>query len=722
MGVGQAVATAVKSAVLNELNAEQNEAVRHDGAALLVLAGAGTGKTRVLAHRAAFLVRERGVDPRAIAAVTFTNKAADEMRDRIATLLGATDRGIWVGTFHAFSLRILKRHIDRLGYKRDFTVYDETDQRSVMRRILKSSPKFSGLKPANVLGRISWFKQKPGPASAELEFGETLAAVFELYQDSLRESNALDFDDLLVLSLRLFEEHPDVLLTYQNRYQHMLIDEYQDTSHVQFMLASKLCAAHRNIFAVGDEDQSIYAWRGADIRNILDFGRDFPDAKIVRLERNYRSAGNILAAANAVVSNNVDRLGKNLWTDLDAGEKVRCHIANNGQEEAIFVASQILSGGGDFRDYAVLFRTAAQSRAVEEALLGARIPYQVVAGVRFYERKEVKDVLCYLRLAVNTSDDVSLRRALGVSKSGIGEKTAAMLARWAGERGAPLYTALEAADQVEGLTPGRRAGIAAFTEFIGEIRESRSRLTLVELVKLVIDKTRYRESIEQKRDVGWKDKIEILDELVAGAEEFGANNQDASLESFLERTAIGNQIDGWDGSKGAAALMTIHSAKGLEFPVVFIVGVEEGLLPHQSAFDNDAELEEERRLCYVAATRAARRLYLTCAMERVVFGKTLERTISRFVNEIPENLLEMDHRPTGFSISAESSPALGDKVEPDELTTGARVEHAKWGRGTVMYKSGKGDKMKVKIKFDRGGKIREFLAGYLRLLSVQGSH
>ena len=610
-------------ATLNEM---QRKAVTARDGPVLVLAGAGSGKTRVIVERVVWLIREQGVDPRSLLAVTFTNRAAGEMKERVAAHLEVDRVAAWVGTFHAFGLYVLRREMERLGRPKTFTVFDENDQLSLMKRLVRDLPPGQAkVTPRKALGWVSRRKQELGHPDFDTPAKGTEESVcrelWQRYHDALLRASAVDFDDLLVLLVRLFEEHEDVLGKYQRRYRHVLIDEYQDTNRAQYLIAKHLTAAHRNIFVVGDEDQSIYSWRGAHLRNILDFERDFPGAQVFRLEQNYRSTAPILSAANAVVAHNEDRLGKTLWTAQEQGDAVRFYLAQDAEDEVRFVVEDLEGARFKRRETAVLYRTNAQARVLEEGLRRKAIAYVVVGGIRFYERKEIKDVLCYLRLLVNPADDESVRRVLNVPPRGIGSVTFERFVEYAVRRGVPLFEVLRDIEHDQSVMARARASAAAFVRLIDDLALEAKSSKVTPLVESLLERTQYRQYVQQSDEKEFRDRIEIVDEFVASCQKFDATRSGGLVE-FLQDLSLVSSVDEWAAEEEVVTLMTCHSAKGLEFDSVYLIGLEEGLLPHATALDSDAQLEEERRLCYVAMTRARRKLTLTAAEARNVYGDT----------------------------------------------------------------------------------------------------
>lgn len=694
-----------------EMNEAQLRAATDGDGASLVLAGAGSGKTRVIVERLAWLIGEQGVDPRHILALTFTNKAAEEMRQRVAVRLGRERIGAWLGTFHSFGLFILRREIEHLGRPKVFTVLDDSDQMSLVKQLIRAlDAKWTAVSPRDALAWISLQKQEfrtPQPEDAATLEEMTFLHLWHGYHEALFRASAVDFDDLLVLPVRLFQEHAEVRERYQRRYQYVHIDEYQDTNRVQYLLARQLSESHGNLFVVGDEDQSIYGWRGATIRNILDFEKDFPSAKVFRLEQNYRSTAPILSAANAVVSHNEQRLGKTLWTAQKGGEPVQFYEAADSEEEAHFVAEAIGKLGVERGRTAVLYRTNSQARAIEEAFRLKSIAYVVVGGVKFYARKEIKDILAYLRLLVNPADNVSMRRIINVPTRGIGASTQERLEEYAAARNCPLLAVLREIESDQTFAPRARQSAAELVHLLDDLAlEAKREEGLANLVKHLLDKTGYIEFMRRGEE-DFRSRKELVDEFISACARRDAGGE-MGLESFLQDLALMTDVDDWDPDTPAVTLMTCHSAKGLEFAHVFLIGLEEGLLPHASSLHSDEEVEEERRLCYVAMTRARQTLTLTAARERMLYGENSRRELSRFIREIPRTQLGLAGRDKEPAHKA-ATPKPGAKAaEPGAFHIGMRVRHAKFGEGVVMFTAGSGDKLKARVRF-KTGRSRDFM-------------
>ena len=701
---------------LAELNPAQAEAVRHPGGPLLVLAGAGSGKTRVLTCRIAYLL-DRGVEARRILAITFTNRAAREMKERVARLVPREVHDLWVMTFHAACLRILRREIDKLGYDRRFVIYDEGDQRTVLKNCLQElelDPK--QYPPSMFAAEISWQKNNlVGPARyAEEAYDrhqELVSRVYAAYQARLARNNAVDFDDLLVLAVRLFRESPPTLEYYRRRFQHVLVDEYQDTNHAQYVLVNMLAEEHRNLTVVGDPDQSIYGWRGADIQNILNFERDYPDARIVKLEENYRSTGKILEAANHVIRNNRQRREKRLWTARGEGQKPVLHQAVDEIQEARYVAERIRelrAAGRSYRDFAVFYRTHAQSRALEDALLRSGVPYTIVGGLRFFERREIKELLAYLKLIVNPVDDVALIRIINVPRRGIGKASLQKLFAYVADNPVTPVDALREAARIPGLSARARAAMRELGDLLAAWRGLETGVT--ELTRRVLAESGYLAALEAERTVEARTRIENLTEFLSVTRQFD-QEQGGTLDEFLSALALYTDLDRFDAEASQVALMTLHTAKGLEFPVVFLTGMEEGVFPHTRAFSEPQQMEEERRLCYVGITRAREQLFLTCAARRMLYGNVYQGVPSRFLTEIPSALFAAD---APRADAAEARPAEPDRTVFTAFRAGDRVWHRKWGEGVVVQTGGRGQDAEVKVAFPDQG-IKTLLVRYAPL-------
>ncbi|PKG25143.1 DNA helicase PcrA [Niallia nealsonii] len=730
--------------ILNGLNPEQKLAVKATDGPLLIMAGAGSGKTRVLTQRIAYLMVEKGVNPYNILAITFTNKASKEMRQRIASVLGGASEDIWISTFHSMCVRILRKDIDRIGYNRNFTILDTTDQLSVIKGILKDrnlDPKKND--PRAILGSISSAKNELITAeefakTAGDYYSQTVSDVYTEYQKRLRKNQALDFDDLIMQTIHLFQRVPEVLEYYQRKFQYIHVDEYQDTNRSQYFLVKQLASRFRNLCVVGDSDQSIYAWRGADITNILSFEKDYPNAKVVMLEQNYRSTKTILSAANKVIGNNSGRKDKNLWTENEEGNKIYYYRADSEQGEAQFVIGKIQELRREtslsLSEIAILYRTNAQSRVMEEMLLKANIEYSIVGGIKFYDRKEIKDILAYLRLIANPDDDISLQRVINVPKRGIGSSSIDKISNFAGMHDMSMYQALDAIELI-GLSPKITKAATEFRNLIRQYSEMQEYLSVTELVEEVIEKSGYEEMLKAEKSIEAQSRLENIEEFLSVTKNFESANDDKSLIAFLTDLALVADIDKLDEDGKEAdsvVLMTLHSAKGLEFPVVFLIGLEEGVFPHSRSLMEEAEMEEERRLAYVGITRAEKHLYLTNAQMRTLFGRTNMNPPSRFVKEIPEELLEgimPQTRRSNSSLNNSSnssynrSPQAARKavIRPATTTTGGegidwnvgdKAAHGKWGVGTVVSVKGEGDSKELDIAFPSPVGIKRLLAKF----------
>ncbi len=717
-------------ALLEGLNPPQREAVLHRGSPLLVVAGAGTGKTRTLTRRVAHLVASRTAQPWELLAITFTNKAATEMRDRVVALVGSAARDIWIHTFHAACLRILRRHAQALGYPASFSVYDAEDQLELARACLRELDwDEKRWPPAAMVAAVSRAKSELlGPEDAWEEASdyhtERVAVFYRHYQERLRAAGAMDFDDLIRLTVCLLGEHEDILAHWQERFQHVLVDEYQDTNHAQYALVDLLARRHRNLAVVGDSDQSIYGWRNADIRNILDFQRDYPDARVIRLEQNYRSVQPVLEVANALIAHNALRVPKALWTERREGPQPVLYQASSEQGEAAFVASEIARGLGRGRSpgsYAVLYRTHAQSRTFEDELMRRGIPYRVVGGTRFYERREVKDVLAYLKVVANPQDDLSLERILNVPPRGTGEATLARLKEHARALGRPLLECCLQADELEGVPARAARALKELGTLFGDLRGALANTSLPELVRRVIEESGYAAWLLQQATPEALSRLENLQELASMARVFVEESEDPSLEAFLGLAALVADIDSLEGGPGAVVLMTAHNAKGLEFPTVFCVGLEEGLFPHARSSELPEELEEERRLLYVGITRAEQELYLTWAADRTLFGRPSHRRPSRFIAEIPASLLRHLRAEPDVAVRV-CRPGLAGRpqgVAPParaetDFRPGDKVHHPRWGLGTVVSRREQAGDLELTLAFPGLG-VKVVLARYAKL-------
>ena len=769
--------------ILKGLNDKQYEAVVNTEGPCLVIAGAGSGKTKVLTHKIAYLIGEKGVKPWNILAITFTNKAANEMKERIANIVGDDAKDIWMGTFHSICVRILRKFIDRIGFDSSFIIFDTSDQRTIVKGCLKDLAIDDKLfNDRSVLSEISNAKNEmlepeQYAIRAKGDFRkEKISSVYELYQKRLKENNAIDFDDIINYAIKILEENADILEYYSNKFQYVLVDEYQDTNKSQFTLVTMLASRNGNITVVGDNDQGIYSFRGADISNILNFERDFPGTKIIKLEQNYRCTGNILRAANAVIKNNEVKYKKELWTQNDEGNLPKVYQADNEYDEASYIVEQIEHLKREeyykYSDFAILYRMNTQSRAIEDILRRENIPYKIVGGLKFYERKEIKDTIAYLRLIQNTNDNLSLKRIINEPKRGIGKTSLEKVEQIAEVSETSMYEVIKRADEF-GLN---RVFLNSrdFINVIEELRTKKDELSISEMIKLTLKKTGYMKALETENTIEAENRIANLDELLTVAIEFEEEFAENSLQEFLEGITLSSDIDNMEEQEDSVTLMTLHSAKGLEFPVVFLVGMEEGIFPGYQSMMEPKELEEERRLCYVGITRAKENLFLTCSKQRTVFGSTSYNPVSRFLNEIPEELLEgyqeafgeadnnknqmfkdskytwtygskdnstvktykinekepvmaASSKNTGFAFRTAESflNNLGKKtsnnqgnVDLSKYEAGVRVFHKKFGEGTINMVEPEGEDLKVDINFDKVGHKR-LMAKYANLEVIE---
>ncbi|KAA1186820.1 DNA helicase PcrA [Paenibacillus sp. NPDC058367] len=770
---------------VSRLNPPQRQAVETTEGPLLIMAGAGSGKTRVLTHRIAWLIANRKAPPWAILAITFTNKAAREMQERVSKLVGPEGRDIWVSTFHSMCVRILRKDIERIGFTSNFSILDSTDQLSVIRNCMKElnidTKKFE---PKAVQAIISASKNELiTPAQYEQKVGDyfegLVAKVYKMYQRRLRSNNSLDFDDLIMKTIELFKEVPEVLDFYQKKFKYIHVDEYQDTNRAQYMLCRMLADSHHRICVVGDSDQSIYRWRGADITNILNFEEDYPEAKTILLEQNYRSTANILNAANGVIALNSGRKPKKLWTDSEEGAKIKVYRADSEHDEGYFVTGEIsknVKQGQAYQNHAILYRTNAQSRVIEEILIKSDIPYQIVGGIKFYDRKEIKDLLAYLRLLSNPDDDISLTRIINVPKRGLGDTTVGKLAAAAGERGVSIFRVLQTVDDL-GFAGRTRNMLVEFYDMIEALHRMVEFLSVTELTEKILEMSQYRLELQNENTLESRSRLENIDEFLSVTMEFEKNNEDKSLVSFLTDLALIADIDSVNDDEedrsDAVVLMTMHSAKGLEFPTVFIVGMEEGVFPHSRAFQDNDELEEERRLAYVGITRAEKQLFLSCARMRTLFGRTTANQPSRFIEEIPEELKEDTAKtqdrfqrggsevggayggrgfsggsrgnfggrggaagaaPIGSGSTASAATSKSSvtvtsggaqratgagAAAAGEYKAGDKVSHGKWGTGTVVAVKGTGNDTELQIAFPAPVGVKRLLAGFAPITRVE---
>lgn len=732
-----------------QLNPMQMQAVEHQDGPLLIVAGAGSGKTRVLTHRIAHLLKKCGARPWEILAITFTNKAAGEMKERVEKLVGVHAHEMWVTTFHSACVRILRRDIHHLGYEKNFVIYDTSDQQTLIKECLKElnidEKKFA---PRAVGAQISDAKNRlVGPKEYERKafdyFAEVCASVYKLYQDKLKRNNALDFDDLIMLTVQLLEKEEGVLDYYRNRFQYILVDEYQDTNHAQYRLTNLLAGGHRNLCVVGDPDQSIYMFRGADLTNILDFERDYPEAKVINLVQNYRSTKTILEAANYVVKNNEGRKEKDLWTENAEGQPIVHYLAQDEKDEAFYVVSRIQKihskENKPYNHFAILYRTNAQSRAVEEELMKSRIPYRIFGGLKFYDRKEIKDILAYLRVLLNPEDTVGLRRIINTPKRGIGDASVDKVQQYAASQGISLYQALYHLHLVPGLTARAINPMSSFLTLMEGFRKEMVQLKVTQLVDIILERTGYIHELQEERTIEARSRIENLQEFRTVTMDFDKKNPDLPnpLEEFLAGISLQSDLDNLDPEGEAVVLMTLHSAKGLEFPVVFLVGMDEGVFPHSRAQVDLVELEEERRLCYVGITRAQDKLYLTNAWRRTLYGKSQYNPPSRFLDEIPPELLTKKDPIDGGDTASKGS--MGSSIGSGSMRSGSisdskaisqsggnadksyilgdKVEHSKFGLGTIVGIKGEGGSAELTIAFPQAG-LKKLIAEYAPLKKV----
>jgi DNA helicase-2/ATP-dependent DNA helicase PcrA len=714
------------SPLLDDLNPVQAEAVLHTEGPVLIVAGAGSGKTRALTHRIAYLIREHGVSPYAILAITFTNKAAREMAERVEGLFGGrVAKGMWILTFHAACARILRREHRHLGLPSSFTIYDENDTErliaGVLRELNLDAKRYPPRAMAAAIGKakdhVLGADEFAGAAGNFYE--QTIAKVYQAYEERKRAAGALDFDDLISETVRLFRGHPEVLEHYQERFRYLLVDEYQDTNRAQYQLVNLLAAKYRNVCVVGDADQGVYSWRGATIQNLLDFERDYPDATVFLMEQNYRSTSSILAVANALIEHNVQRKPKSLWTESEGGELTVRFRADDEHEEALFVAEEthrlVDEEGFRYSDLAIFYRTNAQSRVLEDIFVRSGTPYRIVGGVRFYQRKEVKDVLAYLRLLVNPQDVISARRVINTPKRGIGDATVAAVEGFAVTQDLPILEAARRAEEIPSLAARARGALAGFVGVMDALRaELEGGAGPKRLIDAAASESGYLLELETERTVEAEGRIENLRELGGVGAEFEERAPDGSLADFLEQVSLVGEQDEYDEEAGSVTLMTLHNAKGLEFPVVFIIGLEDGVFPHYRSMSDQAELEEERRLMYVGVTRARERLYLTHAWSRTLFGTSSYNPPSRFLGEIPTELvraIEEDGAVIGGATPI--SPiraAVEGRRQPIAVTAGDTVLHDRWGEGVVLTVSGAGTDAEATVRFEDAGEKRLLLA------------
>jgi DNA helicase-2/ATP-dependent DNA helicase PcrA len=763
------------------LNKEQYEAAVTVNGPLLILAGAGSGKTRVLTYRIAHMIEDLDIYPSKVLAITFTNKAAEEMRERIRALVGDQVDSMWVSTFHSSCVRILRREIDKLGYNKNFAIYDSYDQKVLIKQCMEEvSINDKDITDREIINKIG--EQKDNLVSPEKFKKENehnfrlnkIADVYLLYQKKLKSNNALDFDDLIYKTVDLFKKNPDVLEFYQRKFQYIMVDEYQDTNKSQYELVRLLAMAHRNICVVGDDDQCIYAWRGADITNILDFEKEYPQAKIIKLEQNYRSKANILKAANDVIKNNAQRKSKVLRTDSDSGQKIKIYRSYSDIDEGMYVSSQIKKimqeQNKSFKDFTVLYRTNAQSRIFEDVFMKGNIPYRIIGGLKFYDRKEIKDIMAYLKFINNPLDDISLRRIINVPKRSIGDSTVQKVQEFASSMDECMYSVLLDVEQVLNLPARAISSIKKFVSLINSFIRSRDQISVSTLIREILDRTGYLEELKNSNNIDDLSRIENLKELVSAAAEFESSSEDKSLSAFLEKVTLVSDIDNFNEDADTVVMMTVHSAKGLEFPVVFMVGMENGIFPGSQSLNDFSEMEESRRLCYVGITRAKEQLYMTSAETRRVFGRTVSYSQSDFINEISVDLKEYEgatrrgfggfgsnssgainnslnrginnNQTSGINHSGSTSkfnsikPATssaasmaytavdrndkandGNSLKLENVKAGIKVKHSKFGIGTIVSVSKSGSDTRLTIAFDKMG-IKNLMYGVAPLEAV----
>ncbi len=719
---------------------KQREAVEFGDGPLLILAGAGSGKTRVLTHRIAYLIEKRGIFPGNILAITFTNKAADEMKERVSNLLENNVEDIWMGTFHSICVRILRRDIDKIGYDRSFSIYDRDDHVTLMKECIKELNINKDMyKERSVLAKISDLKDKMIDPDTYINqnysdfFSRNVGELYALYEKKLKAYNALDFDDLILKTIELFNKSPEVLDYYQRKFKYVFVDEYQDTNRSQYELIKLITGRYKNICVVGDPDQSIYKFRGADISNILNFEKDFENATTILLEQNYRSTKNILGVANHVIKNNLERKEKNLWTDNEEGQKVVVESLLDEKEEARFVASKIMElmeKGYGLGDMAILYRTNAQSRIFEEIFVRNSIPYKIVGGLRFYDRKEIKDIMAYLKVIQNPADNVSLKRIINVPKRGIGPATVNKIEEYATEKDQSMYSVMENIDEAGILSAGPRKKVKDFVHMIEGFREMSQNLGVDEFIDKLVNGVGYIEELEKEGGIEAESRLQNIKEFISVAVDFEVKNPNGSLEDFLATISLLSDVDKTEDKANSVTLLTVHSAKGLEFPVVFLVGMEEGLFPISRALDSESELEEERRLCYVAITRAEELLFVTYSKIRTIYGRTNYSLPSRFLDEMPRKFIEsstLKERKRSVASQGFTSPretfiqvvdytrrpkerAANTMAHAGDISIGTKVSHKKWGIGTIVQIKDKDDDKELVVAFDKVGLKRLLLS------------
>ena len=711
----------------SNLNDKQREAVFKTDGPVLILAGAGSGKTTVLINRVAYLIGVQNVRPYEILAITFTNKAAQELKNRLTTMLGDAGNDVFASTFHSMCVKFLRRDIDKLGYKRDFNIFDRADQLTVVKECIKElNIDDKMFQPKSLINEISRAKDEMQfPKDMKNDFAtdyrlNIIADVYELYQKKLKTYNALDFDDIIMLTVKLFEENDDVLSYYQRRFKYVMVDEYQDTNHAQYRLVTLLAAGHKNICVVGDDDQSIYKFRGANIENILSFEKQYENCAVIKLEQNYRSTGNILDAANGVIKNNRGRKGKTLWTDSGDGEKISFYRATNEHDEGYYIAEQIINmtiDGYNYNDFAVLYRTNAQSRVIENMLIQNAVPYRVLGGLRFFDRKEIKDVLAYVKLINNPADNVNFKRIINEPKRGIGAKTVSNCEEIANARGISMFD----------VCMTEQGKLGEFAKMMTELQQLSKDMPVSKLIDAVIEKTGYGAMLMNENTVEATTRLENIKELITDAMEFEKTvpKEEATLNNYLEKISLVADVDNYDESQEVVVLMTLHSAKGLEFPVVFMCGMEEGLFPSFMSISSSDELEEERRLCYVGITRAKKKLFITCTQSRTLFGTVSYNKPSRFVDEIDDNLIDIPFKTEIKKeiTSSYISPVKYNKITLDSKKTvssgvtysvGQMVKHSKFGKGMILKATAVGNDWHLEIAFETVG-TKNLMAAYAKL-------
>ncbi len=720
---------------LNTLNKEQLEAVKTVDGPLLILAGAGSGKTRVITYRIAHLI-EIGVYPGNILAITFTNKAADEMKERVIELIGEEAKSMWISTFHSACVRILRANIEKLGYNKNFVIYDSQEQEKLIDECLKELNFDNKLyKPREILSKIGSLKDTLTDEEdyykkyADDFKNKVVARTFLLYQKKLKNSNALDFDDIINKTVKLFQTYPDVLNHYQRKFKYILVDEYQDTNRAQYELINLLAKGHKNLCVVGDDDQSIYMFRGADVRNILDFEKDYPSCKVIKLEQNYRCTKKILDAANYVIANNEQRKPKKLWTENKTGDNIKFYRAENERGEARFILDEIkdlTSTDFKYKDVAILYRNNAMSRVLEEALITNNIPYKVIGGFRFYDRMEVKDIMAYLKVINNPLDNISVLRIVNVPKRGIGASTIDTIREYANQNEISIYSAILESEKIDGLNSRALNAVQKFISLMGSLAAAFEKMDVPELINEVIEKTGYVDELKKENTKESTERIENIQEFYSAALEFKEKSEDKSLSAFLEKLSLVSDQDSLDDN-GGITLMTLHSAKGLEFPIVFIAGCEDGIFPHYSARDDKDELEEERRLCYVGITRAKQKLYMTCAKQRMLFGRIMFNPISMFVDEIPETYVDdLSKNDSSLKVSydyksifnykksqnnflnqpsyvSQQIKPVSNSIDSNDVKPGSKINHKIFGCGTIVSIKDSDSGKIITVAFDKGG-------------------